>query len=59
MKPLKRSPGGKHLFRDQLDAIIDLRHPVVQLAALLPWADFNESFGTFFYKPVGRPRPCG
>jgi IS5 family transposase len=42
------------VFSERLDAIIYLRHPLVRLAGLMPWADFDESFGKF-YKPVGRP----
>ena len=53
-QPSKQSRGGKDLFRERLDAIIDLRHPLVRLAGLVPWPDFDEAFGRF-YKPVGRP----
>ena len=42
----------------KLAAIIDMRHPLVHLGGLMPWADFDESFGRF-YKPLGRPaKPC-
>ena len=54
MQPSKQSRGGKDLFRERLDAIIDLRHPLVRLAELVPWSDFDAVFGRF-YKPVGRP----
>ncbi len=54
MNPSKQSSGDRDLFRERLDAIIDLRHPLVRLAGLMPWADFDESFGKF-YKPLGRP----
>lgn len=54
MKPSKQSSGGKDLFRERLDAIIDLRHPLVRLTGLMAWAEFDESFG-MFYKPLGRP----
>ncbi len=54
MEPSKQSRGGKDLFRERLDAIIDLKHPLVRLAGLVPWSDFDEAFGRF-YKPIGRP----
>ncbi len=54
MEPSKQSRGGKDLFRERLDAIIDLRHALVRLAGLVPWSDFDEAFGRF-YKPTGRP----
>ncbi len=54
MKPTKQSDGGKDLFRERLEAIIDMRHPLVRLGDLVPWADFEKDFGKF-YKPLGRP----
>ncbi len=45
---------GDDLFRERLDAIIDMGHPLVRLGELVPWPDFDEVFGRF-YKPVGRP----
>lgn len=55
MRP-KRPPRSRaeDLFRDRLDAIIDLRHELVRLGALIDWAGFDDAFGRF-YKPVGRP----
>ena len=53
MEPSKQSRGGKDLFRERLDAIIDLKHPLVRLAGLVPWSDFDEAFGRL-YKPLGR-----
>lgn len=54
MKPARPGRASGDLFRERLDAIIDMRHPLVRLGALMPWADFDESFGKF-YKPLGRP----
>ncbi len=54
MQSSKRSRGGKDLFRERLDAIIDLKHPLVRLSELVPWSEFEEGFGRF-YKPIGRP----
>jgi hypothetical protein len=53
MEPSKQSRGRKDLFRERLDAIIDLKHPLVRLAGRVPWSDFDEAFGRF-YKPLGR-----
>ncbi len=54
MKPARPGRASGDLFRARPDAIVDMRPPLVRLAALLPWADFDESFGKF-YKPLGRP----
>ncbi len=54
MKPVRRGRSNPDLFRERLDAIIDMRHGLVRLADLMPWSDFDESFGKFF-KPIGRP----
>ena len=54
MGPSKQSRGGRDLFRERLDAIIDLQHPLVRLAGLVPWPDFDTAYGRF-YKPLGRP----
>lgn len=54
MKPAKPSRKTDDLFRERLDAIIDREHALVRLGHLVPWADFDTSFGKF-YKPIGRP----
>ncbi len=54
MKPVRRGRSNSDLFRERLDAIIDMRHGLVRLAALIPWSTFDESSGKFF-KPIGRP----
>ena len=54
MQPSKQSHGGEDLFRERLDAIIDLKHPLLRLAGLVPWSDFEAAFGRF-YMPIGRP----
>jgi IS5 family transposase len=54
MKPSRPGRASGDLFRERLDAIIDMRHPLVRLGELMPWADFDECFGRF-YKPIGRP----
>ena len=54
MGPSKQFRSGHDLFRERLDAIIDLKHPLVRLCELVPWSDFDAAFGRF-YKPIGRP----
>ena len=54
MKPIRPGRATPDLFRERLDAIIDMRHGLVRLADLMPWSDFDESFGKFF-DPIGRP----
>ena len=54
MRPSKPFRRGGDLFRERLDAIIDMSHPLVRLGELVPWSDFDAAFGRF-YKPVGRP----
>ena len=53
MKPSRPGRASGDFFRDRLDAIIDMRHPLVRLAGLIPWSDFEVRFGKF-YKPLGR-----
>ena len=54
MKPARPGRAGGDLVRERLDAIIDMNHALVHLAGLVPWADFDQRFGTF-YRPLGRP----
>ncbi len=54
MEPTRPGRASGDLFRERLDAIIDMRHSMVRLADLVPWADFDQRFGAF-YKPLGRP----
>ena len=54
MRPKPLPSRGDDLFRPRLDAIIDARHPLVQLAGLIDWARFDEAFGSR-YAETGRP----
>src|SRR5215210_7131056 len=42
------------LFRARLDNLVDLRHPLVRLAALIDWGRFEAEFGAL-YTDGGRP----
>ena len=43
MNPARPGRASGDFFRDRLDAIIDMRHPLVRLAGLMPWSDFEEA----------------
>ena len=55
MRPRSPTPEQPELFRASLDAIIDPRHPMVRLAALIDWQRFAEAFGPLYNDGVGRP----
>src|SRR4051794_41894372 len=54
MRPKPLPSQGDDLSRPRLDAIIDARHPLVQLAGLIDWARFDAAFGSL-YAEIGRP----
>jgi transposase, IS5 family len=54
MRPSLPPSGKSDLFRERLEAIIDLGHPLARLAGLVPWSRFEDAFGRF-YRPIGRP----
>jgi len=54
MRPKPLPSRGDDLFRPRLDAIINARHPLVQLAGLIDWARFDAAFGSL-YAETGRP----
>lgn len=54
MKPKKPRRRDADLFRERLDAIIDMKHHLIRLAGMMPWSSFDEAFGKH-YKPLGRP----
>src|SRR5215210_1302813 len=54
MRPKPLPSRGDDLSRSRLDAIIDARHPLVQLAGLIHWARFDAAFGSR-YAETGRP----
>ena len=54
MKPKQPHGQDADLFRERLDAIIDLKHKLIRLSGLMPWGEFDESFGKH-YRALGRP----
>jgi IS5 family transposase len=43
------------LFRSRLDNIVDPKHPLVRLAALIDWTRFAAAFGPLYTDGIGRP----
>ena len=54
MGPKPTMPSSGDLYRSRLDQILDHRHELYRLAALIDWHRFDEEFGRF-YRPLGRP----
>ena len=56
MKPHAPSAQTDELFRSRLDEQLNMRHPLVRLAALMNWDEIERSFSVHF--PSGRGRPA-
>ena len=54
MPPKKPKLRDDELFRMQLTNMIDMDHPLVKVAQLIDWLQFDEGFGQF-YTQKGRP----
>lgn len=55
MKPLSRLPEQDDLLRPRLVELIDARHGLVKLAALIDWEFFEQEWAGFFPSHRGRP----
>jgi hypothetical protein len=56
MRPRERRDGGQgDLLRSRLDAIIDMRHPLVTLARKVDWAFLEKTFGEAYTDGPGQP----
>ena len=55
MKPRKPSPEQDDLLRARLVEMIDMRHELVKLAALIDWEVFEREWAELFPSSVGRP----
>ena len=55
MKPKIRAPEQDDLLRPRLVDMIDMRHELVKLAALIDWGFFEEEWAGFFPSHTGRP----
>ncbi|WFE77161.1 IS5 family transposase [Roseinatronobacter sp. S2] len=55
MKAKPKGPEQDDLFRARLVEIIDMRHELVKLAALIDWDFFEREWAGFFPSEAGRP----
>ncbi len=56
MKPRETKKSGVgDLFRERLENLIDLRHPLAKLSEVVDWAVFEEAFGALYDAEQGRP----
>ena len=55
MKPKSRVPEQDDLLRPRLIDMIDMRHELVRLEALIDWAFFEQEWAGFFPSHTGRP----
>ena len=55
MKPRQQSRGQDDLFKTRLDQIIDMRHPLVQLAGLIDWQTIERKLGEVYTDNPGQP----
>lgn len=56
MRPKERRDSGQtDLLRSRLDAIIDMSHPLVKLAATVDWSFLEQRFGAVYEDKPGRP----
>jgi transposase, IS5 family len=55
MKAKPRQPEQDDLLRPRLTNMIDMRHELVKLAALIDWEFFEREWAGFFPSDKGRP----
>src|SRR5579875_647975 len=56
MRPKEAAPNSdQELFRSRLENIVDARHPLVRLAGLIEWQQFEAAFGALYKDGIGRP----
>ena len=55
MKPRKQPAEQDDLLRPRLVEMIDMRHELVKLGALIDWDVFEREWGGFFPSHTGRP----
>ena len=54
MRPQPPEIANEDLFRSSLEAILDPRHELIQLARLIDWNRFDEAFGAYYHDRKGR-----
>ncbi|MBV2163769.1 MAG: IS5 family transposase [Comamonas sp.] len=55
MGPKPSQPQTAELFRPRLDEQLNMRHPLVKLAALIDWSEIERTFAVPFTSGRGRP----
>ena len=55
MHPKNQLKPQDELFRSRLEQIIDLKHPLCQLAGAINWSYFKDEFGPLYVENSGRP----
>ena len=55
MGPKPSQPQTAELFRPRLDEQINMKHPLVRLAALIDWGEIERTFAASFTSMRGRP----
>jgi transposase, IS5 family len=56
MRPKERRDSGQSdLLRSRLDAIIDMGHALVKVAATIDWSFLEQRFGSVYEDKPGRP----
>jgi IS5 family transposase len=55
MGPKRSQPQTAELFRPRLDEQINMKHPLVELTALIDWAEIERTFAVSFTSGRGRP----
>ncbi len=55
MRPREQSKGQDDLFRSRLDQIIDMRHELVRIAALIAWPLLDQKLGDMYTDGPGQP----
>jgi IS5 family transposase len=57
MRAKSRGPEQDDLLRRRLTDLIDMRHELVRLEALIDWEFFEAEWAGFFPSHTGRPAP--
>lgn len=55
MRPKTKQPESGKLFERELNAVINMEHPLVKLTALIDWSEFEQSWSGLFPSMRGRP----
>ncbi len=55
MGPKSPTPETQQLFGYPLDQHLNLKHPLIQLAALIDWSEIDKTFSGHFVSDRGRP----